>query len=129
MRFLAFYALLAWLWLPVSALAGAPLLSPATQGKSLSQYRLDGWQIEQGLPQNAVAALLHTSDGYLWVGALGGLARFDGARFTTFDASEFADIASQPVLGLMQDAQPGQAGCGMAFGPGLTAETLLFHAV
>ena len=105
MRFLAFYALLAWLWLPASALAGAPLLSPATQGKSLSQYRLDGWQIEQGLPQNAVAALLHTSDGYLWVGTLGGLARFDGARFTTFDASEFADIASQPVLGLMQDAQ------------------------
>ncbi|CAN7474987.1 diguanylate cyclase [Pseudoduganella sp. LjRoot289] len=79
--------------------------SPLAQEKALSQFRLDGWQIEQGLPQNAVAALLQTSDGYLWVGTLGGLARFDGARFTTFGAAEFADFASQPVLGLMQDAQ------------------------
>jgi diguanylate cyclase (GGDEF)-like protein len=81
------------------------VLMPSAQDKALSQFRLDGWQIEQGLPQNAVSALAHTSDGYLWVGTLGGLARFDGARFTTFDASEFADLASQPVLGLMQDAQ------------------------
>ncbi|KQV85908.1 hypothetical protein ASD15_30260 [Massilia sp. Root351] len=103
--YLALFVLLAWLHLPVPSQAAAPSLLLAAPEKSLSQYRLDGWQIEQGLPQNAVAALLHTSDGYLWVGTLGGLARFDGHRFTTFDASEFADIASQPVLGLMQDAQ------------------------
>ncbi|WP_377703963.1 two-component regulator propeller domain-containing protein [Pseudoduganella sp. UC29_71] len=106
MRFLlVLFAVLAWLQFPARAQAAATVLLPAAQEKALSQYRLDGWQIEQGLPQNAVAALLHTSDGYLWVGTLGGLARFDGARFTTFDASEFAEIASQPVLGLMQDAQ------------------------
>jgi predicted naringenin-chalcone synthase len=29
---------------------------------------------------------------------------------------------------LMQRANPGERGCAMAFGPGLTAETLLFHA-
>ncbi len=29
---------------------------------------------------------------------------------------------------LMARAEPGMRGCGMAFGPGLTAETLLFHA-
>jgi len=29
---------------------------------------------------------------------------------------------------LMERAEPGMRGCGMAFGPGLTAETLLFHA-
>ncbi|MEO7497121.1 MAG: two-component regulator propeller domain-containing protein [Massilia sp.] len=72
--------------------------------KSLTQYKLDSWQTEQGLPQNAVTALLQASDGYLWIGTLGGLARFDGVRFTTFDASEFADIASHPVVGLMQDS-------------------------
>jgi diguanylate cyclase (GGDEF)-like protein len=106
LRFLlVLFAVLAWLQFPARAHAVATALLPAAQEKALSQYRLDGWQIEQGLPQNAVAALLHTSDGYLWVGTLGGLARFDGARFTTFDASEFAEIASQPVLGLMQDAQ------------------------
>ena len=29
---------------------------------------------------------------------------------------------------LLAEAQPGQQGCAMAFGPGLTAETMLFHA-
>jgi predicted naringenin-chalcone synthase len=29
---------------------------------------------------------------------------------------------------LMADAKPGERGCAMAFGPGLTAETLLFTA-
>jgi predicted naringenin-chalcone synthase len=30
---------------------------------------------------------------------------------------------------LMQSAKPGEKGCAMSFGPGLTAETMLFHAV
>jgi predicted naringenin-chalcone synthase len=30
---------------------------------------------------------------------------------------------------LMQRAKPGDLGCAMSFGPGLTAETMLFHAV
>jgi predicted naringenin-chalcone synthase len=29
----------------------------------------------------------------------------------------------------MQKARPGEKGCAMSFGPGLTAETMLFHAV
>jgi predicted naringenin-chalcone synthase len=29
---------------------------------------------------------------------------------------------------LMQRAQSGQQGCAMSFGPGVTAETMLFHA-
>jgi alpha-pyrone synthase len=30
---------------------------------------------------------------------------------------------------IMQHARPGQRGCAMSFGPGVTAETMLFHAV
>ena len=30
---------------------------------------------------------------------------------------------------LMQRAEPGQIGCAMSFGPGVTAETMMFHAV
>ena len=39
------------------------------------------WSKQQGLPDNAVTAVLQTRDGYLWVGTAGGLARFDGVRF------------------------------------------------
>jgi predicted naringenin-chalcone synthase len=28
----------------------------------------------------------------------------------------------------MRQAEPGQPGCAMSFGPGVTAETMLFHA-
>ena len=30
---------------------------------------------------------------------------------------------------LMPNAHPGQLGCAMSFGPGVTAETMLFHAI
>jgi predicted naringenin-chalcone synthase len=45
----------------------------------------------------------------------------------------FGNMSSATVMfvleRLMQRAQPGEKGCAMSFGPGLTAETMLFHAV
>jgi len=44
----------------------------------------------------------------------------------------FGNMSSATVMfvlaRLMQQAQPGELGCAMSFGPGLTAETMLFHA-
>ena len=44
----------------------------------------------------------------------------------------YGNMSSATILfvldGLMRQARPGQRGCAMAFGPGLTAETLLFTA-
>jgi alpha-pyrone synthase len=46
---------------------------------------------------------------------------------------EFGNMSSASVMfvleRIMQRARPGQAGCAMSFGPGVTAETMLFHAV
>ena len=46
---------------------------------------------------------------------------------------EFGNMSSASVVyvlqRLMQSARPGQRGCAMSFGPGVTAETMLFHAV
>ena len=79
-------------------------LDPADPAKlSVSQYRIDGWQTEQGLPQNTVQAMLQTRDGRLWVGTGGGLARFDGARFTTFENSPVRDLSARPIFGFMGD--------------------------
>jgi predicted naringenin-chalcone synthase len=45
----------------------------------------------------------------------------------------FGNMSSATVMfvleRLMDKAQPGERGCAMSFGPGLTAETMLFHAV
>ncbi len=73
--------------------------------RALSQYQNDHWQTEQGLPQSTVQAMTETRDGYLWIGTLDGLARFDGVRFTVFDARAVPALGSGSVLGLMQDAE------------------------
>lgn len=53
--------------------------------KSISQYVHSVWQTEDGLPQNTVTSIAQTQDGYLWLGTLEGLVRFDGAVFTVFN--------------------------------------------
>ncbi len=46
--------------------------------------------------------------------------------------ARFGNMSSATVMfvlqALLKEAQSGQRGCAMSFGPGLTAETLLFHA-
>lgn len=104
--------LIAWLCCVVSfalPIAEAPVWAlEAGLGntvKAITQYKIDGWQTEQGLPLNTVQSLLQTRDGYLWVGTAGGLARFDGVRFTTYDYAQVPSALSQPIFGLMEDAQ------------------------
>ena len=71
-------------------------------GKRLSQYGLDVWQAEQGLPQNTVQALLRGRDGYLWIGTQEGLVRFDGARFTTYDRRNTPELKHNSIISLAE---------------------------
>ena len=47
-------------------------------------YVCQTWRVEDGLPHDSVRAISQTRDGYLWIGTGGGVARFDGVRFTLF---------------------------------------------
>src|ERR1035438_5089891 len=60
------------------------------------------WQVEQGLPQNKVTAVLQTRDGYLWVGTYNGLARFDGVRFTIFNDNNTPELRSSRITSLFE---------------------------
>jgi ligand-binding sensor domain-containing protein/signal transduction histidine kinase len=61
------------------------------------------WGTEAGLPQNTVNAITQTRDGYLWLGTQGGLARFDGVRFTVFGLTH--GLPSVQVRALCEDAE------------------------
>lgn len=74
-------------------------------GKSLTQYRLDSWQSEHGLPQDTVQSLLQTRDGYLWVGTQEGLARFDGVRFRVWDERTTSALRSGSIASLLEDSR------------------------
>ena len=81
-----------------------PGMNTGDATKALTQYKVDTWQTEQGLPMDLVHSLFQTRDGYLWVGTARGVARFDGKRFTTFETSDAQDLSSLPVFGFMEDA-------------------------
>ncbi len=73
------------------------LLVPALQAGEFS-YRI--WRAEDGLPRNHVQTLQQTPDGYLWVGTSGGLARFDGVRFTVFDSANTPALLDESITTL-----------------------------
>jgi signal transduction histidine kinase/ligand-binding sensor domain-containing protein len=60
------------------------------------------WQVEQGLPQNKVTAVVQTRDGYLWAGTYSGLARFDGIHFTVFDDNNTPELRGSRVTSLFE---------------------------
>ena len=74
---------------------------PPARAEPASEYRLDRWQTEDGLPGNEVTSILQTRDSYLWIGTSAGLARFDGVRFTRFGEPE--GIRNSRVLCLFED--------------------------
>jgi len=71
--------------------------------KPLSQYRRQTWQIDSGLPQNTVHAVVQSRDGFIWMATEGGLVRFDGVDFRTFDTSDTPEMRSNVVDDLMED--------------------------
>lgn len=52
------------------------------------KYAFQSYSTEEGLPQTQVTAFCEDDDGYLWVGTLGGLAKFNGKDFTTFSPKD-----------------------------------------
>ncbi len=84
-------------------LIGPGKLAALDPGKAISQYMQQSWQTEQGLPENSVVSIAQTTDGYLWFGTEGGLARFDGFRFTTFEKSNTPEIRNNFITSLLVD--------------------------
>src|SRR5687768_1367621 len=66
--------------------------------KSIRQYVHRTWDIDDGLPENSIAGLVQSDDGYLWFGTRDGLVRFDGARFTVFNRLNTPAFRSNVVL-------------------------------
>src|ERR1017187_2394019 len=76
------------------------LIGEAALGASNFVTRV--WLRENGLPQNKVAAVQQTHDGYLWIGTYNGLARFDGVRFVCYDSGNTPELADSLVTSLFE---------------------------
>ncbi len=88
--------------------------------KGVPKDEIDLWAIHPGgrTVLDAVQTAMELPDEALW--ASRGVLR------------DYGNMSSPSVVfvlkALMEKASPGQQGCAMAFGPGLVAETMLFHA-
>lgn len=80
---------------------GAPAACEAYQDTE-QPYVHRAWRLDDGLPQNSIYAIEQTRDGYLWIGTLQGLVRFDGHRFTTFDPLTTVGLEGSRIVGLAE---------------------------
>ena len=98
-----------WGWMfPVFTLAVAAWLcacGSAYAAEPKGRFAVDVFGPAQGLPSSAVLAVTQTRDGYLWVGTLAGLARFDGVQFAVFDENNTPGLNSSQIIRLYEDRQ------------------------
>lgn len=66
-----------------------PSLSP---DKHITQFSINTWDTEQGLPSKTLLYLEQTSDGYIWISSYQGLFRFDGVNFEVFSKKNTSGI-------------------------------------
>ena len=85
----------------LSLAGGAPALAQRTSDDP--DYVVTNWQTEDGLPENSATAIAQTADGYLWFGTFKGLVRFDGVKFTVFDATNTPGLPGPAIINLHLD--------------------------
>jgi signal transduction histidine kinase/ligand-binding sensor domain-containing protein len=77
-------------WLRALPLLAIAMLAPAvgavdtlSPAPNLRNYHHTRWTAEEGAPQ-AIRAMAQTADGWLWLGTMDGLYRFDGVQFSRY---------------------------------------------
>lgn len=83
-------------------------LSGAVQALSPSQYPIKlnakSYGLAEGLSQVAVSSITEDKDGYVWVGTLNGLNRYNGQKFRHFFAGDGSDLPSSFIRRLFTDS-------------------------
>ena len=75
----------------------------------LTHWQHTSWSVPQALPVPGGHGIAQSEDGYIWFGAVGGLLRFDGLRFTFVDSHTSAALRST-VPGEFRPQMPGANG-------------------
>ena len=71
--------------------------------RATTQYVQNVWRAPAALPHDNVTSILQTRDGYLWIGTVEGLARFDGVRSVVFDRSNTPELVDNWIRHLAED--------------------------
>ena len=100
--------------LTLSIILGSSLFSYANEvdidrrddfaGQFLANYAVNTYSMEfNNFPSDESNTVLQTSDGFMWFGGYNGLYRFDGAKFTIWDAASPNGFGSSNIRALYED--------------------------
>ena len=90
-----------FLLISLEAVACFIVSASAQTAAPLHSFTVHAWTTANGLPQESVQALAQTPDRYLWVGTIGGLVRFDGSSFMTFNRHNTPEIHENSIFSLL----------------------------
>jgi ligand-binding sensor domain-containing protein/signal transduction histidine kinase len=93
--------------LGVSALPGAAATGASAAFVDAAGFVAQSWQVEDGLPQGSVMALVQARDGDLWFGTQNGLVRFDGLTFKVYGRHEHPALGGNFVRALCEGRDGG----------------------
>jgi signal transduction histidine kinase/ligand-binding sensor domain-containing protein len=82
---------------------GLILCAPAfalDRDRSIGQFLHTTWSEKEGAP-GQITALAQSADGYLWIGSIGGLFRFDGVKFEEYKPQPGVELPSHSIYALM----------------------------
>ncbi len=98
-RMRAYLALLTWLMLSaVSGVAAEP------QTVSMYDYDVKQWTAQDGLSSQSVRTIAQDRLGYIWIGSLFGLNRFDGNQFEVFNTQNNKSLVSNAINKVFVDS-------------------------
>lgn len=77
-------------------------LDPSTRP---DQYGYAEWNVTHGIPYTSVRHVFQSTDGFLWIGTRGGLARFDGVTFRTYTKAEVPELLDDEIFATCEDTE------------------------
>jgi diguanylate cyclase (GGDEF)-like protein len=69
----------------------------------VTQFVQNTWRAPQSLPHDDVTSIVQARDGYLWIGTVEGLVRFDGVRSVVFDKTNTPELTNNWIKALLED--------------------------
>jgi signal transduction histidine kinase/ligand-binding sensor domain-containing protein len=90
----------------------------AAQNRLLDEYALTTWTDEEGLFGGWIVGIAQDLNGYLWVGTVSGLLRFDGLNFERFHGTE-STLLPQRSVSSLYGARDGSVWVGYSGGGGI----------
>ena len=78
-----------------------PRASALDPNLDASQYGHKSWRVRDGFVDGRIGAITQTTDGYLWLGTVTGLFRFDGVRAVPFKPTGNQRLPSEDIRALL----------------------------